>query len=157
MLTLSSIQLRYRAGAELNAEEKACLEDIITSSNDLISLQSAMYLYGTNFSFNENIAKRLDRFIDSEPFPGITATCIKVMVDFWNLHETYYEHLERYVNYACYDVWYDEVIVCVSFFLRNPHLQRETIRQRLNELEREARVRKEIGLLELFDSNRTIQ
>jgi hypothetical protein len=67
------------------------------------------------------------------------------------MHEIYYDELEKYIDYEYYADWYDEVAVCVSFFLRHPELQKEDTASRLARLEQQARIAGDIGLLDFFD------
>jgi hypothetical protein len=150
MSALANIQKRYRAGAVLSNEDKTYLEDTICSSGDVFALQSAIYLYGMSFTKNDKIVERAHYFIRTHPTPGLTATCLKVVADFWEMHEVYRDELERYLDYNIYDEWYDELTVSTSFFLRNPSLQNGTTALKLLELERRARSEKDLDLLEFF-------
>jgi hypothetical protein len=153
-MSLKDIQQRYRVGESLSAGDKVYLENLIALEDDMFSLQSAIYLYGVNFKENDLVIKRADYFITSDPMPGLTATCLKVLADFWNMSSTYQNELEKYLDYHCYEDWYDEVAVSVSFFLRYPHFQTASVKLKLAELEKQARVQRENSLIELFTSIR---
>lgn len=149
---LKDIQERYRMGATLPIEDKLHLKHLIIYSDEASSLQSAFYLYGMNFEKDQEIVDRASHFIREEPLPGLTATCLKVVADFWSMHDNYRNELEKYLDYELYDVWYDELTVCVSFFLRHLKLQNETVTLKLMKVEQQARMAKDVGLLDFFDA-----
>jgi len=151
MRRLSEVQERHRSGAALDYNDEACLKHVIETSDDEFDIQSALYIHGMNFPKDEKIVDRADYFIRSAPFPGLTSTCLKVLADFWNMHETYRDELERYLDYGCFQEWYDEVTISASFFLRNPDCQSERGKLKLCELEQQARDAGDSDLLELFE------
>jgi hypothetical protein len=103
-----------------------------------------------SFPRSDNVVSRCDHFIKAENIPGLTGTCLKVVADIWNMHASYRYALEQFLVYDVYDMWYDETIICVSFFLRNPHLQTESTRRKLAELKNRAIAEGEATLIDFF-------
>jgi len=150
-MSLIDIETRYRTGTALSEADKALLEDLIVSSRDEFSVQSALYIYGASFGPQNEVTKRADQFIRHTRVPGLTATCLKVLADFWSFHEMYRDELEKFLDYDLYEEWYDEVTMSVSFYLRHPELQSKVGKDRLDEVQRKATQAGEVDLIEFFD------
>jgi hypothetical protein len=148
--SLLAIEAKARSGSSLSEYDKSTLERTIASLNDYIELQSAIYIYGSNFGPSQSVCDRAKRFVLLEPVPGLTATCIKVVADFWNSPQDYIEVMNDYVDYDKYDEWYDEVIVSTSFLLRHPEHQSDRSKLRLANLRERAEQDHDSGLLDLF-------
>jgi hypothetical protein len=150
MLKFSDIEHRYRTGDSLTERDRLFLEELIKKSDDSVELQSALYIYGMNFPKSEVVSSRADHFINHKRIPGLTSTCLKVLADVWQMHETYETTMEEFLNYELYDEWYDEVAVCTSFFVRNPQIRSGSVSDKLTQLRNRAAAGNDVGLLSLF-------
>lgn len=149
---LSDIEKRFRSGETLSCVDKEELKAIITNSDEVFKLQSALYLYGMSFKPDPSVVTAAGSFISDKKAPGLTATALKVLADFWGYSDKYLDILESYLHYNLYDdIWYDEVIVSASFFTRNPAFQTAAVNDKLIALAKEAEKRGDSQLLDLLN------
>lgn len=125
------------------------LEHAIKTSEDPLELSDLIHTYGYNFPVNEEILSRIDFYITKEPTPGLTAVCLEVAIEMWGLDQ-YEKELVKYIDLNEMELWYDEVIFSVSYFLRHPHLATGTIEKRMGSLKMLATISGRESLIELF-------
>ena len=85
-----------------------------------MKLSSLLYMWGRTFPEEPSVRAVCRRHIEV-PSPGLTATCLKLVCDFWDGWEENEQHLAHYLDPEIYDDWYDEVVVAYSFVSRHPY------------------------------------
>ena len=136
MSLLSDLEDKFRSRG-LGPEDRQPLLLCIKTEQDPIRLGSLLYLWGRTFPEEATVRAVCVRYL-KQPIPGVTATCLKVLCDFWGLWRDYEEELARYLDPDIYDEWYDEVIVAFSFVSRHPYGWTAQTLTRYGNVEREA-------------------
>jgi hypothetical protein len=102
----------------LDPEDEPRLRNEILNTKDPAKLLSYIYIYGRSFDEQNQIVRICEHYI-SKPVPGLTANCMRVVIDYWGRHNQYYHMIEFYLDVDLLDEWYDEIIFSVSFVNRN--------------------------------------
>jgi hypothetical protein len=79
--------------------------------------------------------------------PGVTATCLKLVCDYWGRSKEHEQDLARFLDPAIYDEWYDEVIVAFAYVSRHPYGWSEETLARYTRVARQA---ERLGLSEFL-------
>lgn len=147
---LKTIEAKFRSGQALTPNDRRHLVEIMSSTTDTFEFRSALYIYGTSFPYNKDVASLAEIFLKT-PSPSLTATCLKVLVDFWGRWDEYGQYMVSYLDLNQYDEWGDETIVSVSFYLRKPQLQDEAIAAKLEKMREDASTMGFDEITELLD------
>jgi hypothetical protein len=110
------LEFKFRTKG-LDENDEPQVRSKILESKDIGQLLSYIYIYGRSFPEHVDIIKKCNHFILNQ-IPGLTAVCMKVAIDYWNIHEPYYTALDKFLDLDLFDVWYDEIIFTVSFIDR---------------------------------------
>jgi|GEM_PF-3536206 hypothetical protein len=111
---LAGIQKRFMAG-EIGKADCDALREIIVSSDDESTLESAIYIFGRSCGCDARVLDVCRRYFLEQPVPGLTAVCMRTAFDYWGLWESHRDVLARYLDVERYDEWYDEVIFACRF------------------------------------------
>src|SRR5688572_11859486 len=111
---LVDIEKRFRAG-KIGKPDCDTLKNIIVGSDDESTLESAIYIFGRSCKFDPEVLIVCEKHFLEQPVPGLTAVCMRVTCDYWELWETYRDALARYLDIGLYDEWYDEVYFACRF------------------------------------------
>lgn len=114
-------RMKFRLHGPLDKDDEPRIRREIVESRDGSKLLSLIYIYGRSFGENEKILGVCDNLIRN-PVPGLTAVCMKVLIDYWNKWEIYTHTLEHFLDMSIFEDWYDEVIFAVSYVNRNRNL-----------------------------------
>ena len=136
MSPLADLEDKFRS-LWLEADDREPLLLCIMTEHDPLRLASALYIWGCTFPEEPAVRAACVRHL-KQPFPGLTAICLKVLCDFWGQWQHYEEELSRYLDPDIYGDWYDEVIVAFSFISRHPHGWSAQTLARYGNVEREA-------------------
>jgi hypothetical protein len=104
--------------SELDTSDCLLLLQQIEENNSPGKLLSLIYIYGRSCKEHPSIVKLCNNYIEN-PVPGLTAVCMKVLIDYWGYWQDNFQVLERYLDMDVFDEWYDEVIFSVSYISRN--------------------------------------
>jgi hypothetical protein len=122
------------------------LKDIEEAEDDWVRA-SLIYMYGYSCLPNLKIVSICDRYIVS-PIPGVTAVCMRVLIDYWGMWQNYVNELEKYLNLDIFDKWYDEVIFAVGYVSRRGDgMLPKTLLSKLTDINNDPRAKK-LGLLD---------
>ncbi len=136
MSPLSDLEDKFRSrGLELADREPLLV--CIQTEQDPIKLASFLYMWGYTFPEQPTVRAACVGYL-KKPIPGVTATCLKVLCDFWGQWKHYEEELACYLDPDIYSDWYDEVIVAFSFVSRHPYGWSVQTLARYASVEREA-------------------
>jgi hypothetical protein len=114
---LAEIEKRFRSGKIRNGDCDL-LKKIIATSDDESALESAIYIFGRSCNYDPGVLVVCHKYLDEQPIPGLTAVCMRVACDYWNLWEIYKETISRYLDLDLYEEWYDEVLFVCGFCLK---------------------------------------
>lgn len=101
----------------LDEADEPEVRQAILETRDGGKLLSYLYIYGYSFNENKEVLKICDYYLGHH-VPGLTAVCMRVTIDYWNMVEEYYDILEKFLNADLFEEWYDEIIFAVSFVNR---------------------------------------
>lgn len=78
-MSLTDIEKRFRSGpiTQSDCDE---LKTIILATDDVSTLESAIYMYGYSCGFDADVFEVCKRYIFDRPEPGLTAVCMRVQV-----------------------------------------------------------------------------
>lgn len=113
-MSLSDIEKRFRSGLMTQSDCHALKRIIVAGDHESV-LESAIYIYGRSCSFDQDVLDVCERYLSDKPVPGLTAVCMRTVLDYWNLWERYPQALAGYLNIDIYDEWYDEVLFACRF------------------------------------------
>ena len=119
MASVLTLENKFRS-VGLGEADRAPLLQLIAEEEDATTLSSLLYMWGYTFPEESSVRAVCLRHIEI-PSPGLTATCLKLVCDYWGQWREYERELSRYLDPAIYDEWYDEVIVAFSFVSRHPY------------------------------------
>jgi hypothetical protein len=131
---------KFRDSGLVSADEQGLFNKIICSK-DAGELLSLIYIYGRSFPKKEKIADLCEYYL-GHPIPGLTAVCMRVLIEYWGELEGNINIISKYLDTNLYDIWYDEVIFSVSFVgrhLENPNFD-EKIKARYFEVKADSSI-----------------
>lgn len=117
---LIDLEQKFRTQG-LDESDCASLLCQIQTTDDYSKLLSLIYIFGRTCRETVAVAD-ICRFYIANPEPGLTAVCLKVLVDYWGKWEENCAALETYLDMAVFEDWYDEVIFAASYVHRNQNL-----------------------------------
>ena len=117
------------------------LNDIEKAADNEWKFAELVYYYGYTCPQHPKVVALCETYL-KKPIPGVTATCLKVLVDYWCLWERYVVALAAYLDSDKYDEWCDEVIFSANWVSRNLDLPLPSaLTDRLMVLKTDPRVR----------------
>lgn len=120
---------KYRNGDQLTESDKITIEHEVETTDNTSLLQSLIYAYGTTWLGSDTVRRVARKFAIATPVPGLTATCLKVLVDYWCENGACVDALKAYLDYALFDEWADEVIFSGVYFSNISSLDEDMLKK----------------------------
>lgn len=137
MRSRSEFEGKFRS-VGLDPEDRDGLLECIRQESNLTHLGSLLYMWGYSFEELPEVRALCIKHIE-QPYPALTAICLKLVCNWWGHWREYEQQLSHYLDAELFeDEWYEEVIVAFSFISRNPYGWSAETLERFGRLERES-------------------